>query len=154
MNNTRDKMLERLVNGETIYNYSERGQSMTPLIKSRQPADLSPVNVELLEKDDIVWAKVDDQFYMHLITAVKDDQVLISNNHGYDNGWTHRSNVFAIVSAVDGIPLSSAIPKIKIMIPGTLSKEYVDDVRPVNIAPEDGEEAIGKMKDAGVRILT
>jgi len=93
--------------------YSEGGNSMLPIIKSRQPVTLSPVNPELLEKGDIVLAKVGRYVYTHLVKGIKPGQVLIGNNRGRINGWTSLSNVFAIVSAIDGVPVNSSKKKIK-----------------------------------------
>jgi hypothetical protein len=98
--------------------YSEGGNSMLPLIKSRQPVTLSPVDPTLLEKGDIVLVKVGRNVYTHLVKAVRPGQVQIGNNHGRINGWTSLSNVFAIVSAIDGVPRASATSKIK--TPGPL----------------------------------
>ena len=75
------------------------GQSMTPILKSGQAVRCAPVTEEtLLEKGDIVLAKVNGHFYCHLIHAVKHDNTyLIGNNHGHENGWVSRKNIYGKV---------------------------------------------------------
>ena len=98
MESVKDKMVKRLQNGETIYKYKEGGNSMTPLLKSRQPVDIRPVDREL-EVGDITFAKVKGRYLMHLITAIDGERVQISNNHGHVNGWTNKSKVYGLVTA-------------------------------------------------------
>lgn len=82
--------LERLQNGET-FTTSEKGNSMTPLIKSGQDHILEPATWESVEIGDIAYAKVKGSFYTHLVTAKNNDKgCQISNNHGYVNGWTKQ----------------------------------------------------------------
>lgn len=80
--------LERLIKGETITT-SEKGNSMTPLIKSGQSHVLAPIKLEDVKVGDIVYCKVRGNYYTHLVTAVDQHRgVQISNNHGRINGWT------------------------------------------------------------------
>lgn len=92
-------IIEKLKNEETV-SFSPRGNSMTPKIKSGQKVTIKRLNTEdkqKLSKNDIVFCKVKNNIYLHLISAIKGDQVQISNNHGYVNGWTHLDNVYAIL---------------------------------------------------------
>lgn len=102
---------ELVANGRDV-EYSEGGNSMLPLIKSRQPVTLSPVDAAKLEKGDIVLVKVNRNVYTHLVKGLRQGQVLIGNNRGRINGWTSLANVFAIVTAVDGVPIASAAAKV------------------------------------------
>jgi len=81
---------ERLLAGEIIIS-KEPGNSMTPVLKSRQPVRLAPCKWEDCEKGDIVYCKVRGNFYTHLVKG-KDAKkgVLIGNNHGHINGWTKK----------------------------------------------------------------
>jgi len=90
-------MVKRLQAGETIIEYKEGGNSMVPLIYSRQPVDIRPVDREL-KKGDIVFCRIGQRYYTHLVTAIDGDRVQISNNHGHVNGWTNKDNVFGLVS--------------------------------------------------------
>ena len=84
----RNYKLERLENGETFIT-SERGNSMSPLIKSKQEHELSPVKVEDVKVDDIVYCKVKGNFYTHLVKAIDPKKgCQIGNNKGGINGWT------------------------------------------------------------------
>lgn len=84
----RNYKLERLQSGETFIT-SEKGSSMTPLIKSGQDHIISPANIEDIEVGDIVYCKVHGNFYTHLVKAKNNDKgCLIGNNHGGINGWT------------------------------------------------------------------
>ena len=72
---------------------SEKGNSMSPIIKSGQKHELSPVvdwNKEI-SVGDIVYCKVRGNFYTHLVKAKNDDKgCLIGNNKGGINGWTKQ----------------------------------------------------------------
>jgi phage repressor protein C with HTH and peptisase S24 domain len=82
------KPFERLENGETFI-HSESGNSMIPLIKSKQRVVLSPTKWEDVEIDDIVYAKVSGKFFLHKVSAKNNNRgVQISNNKGHVNGWT------------------------------------------------------------------
>ncbi len=75
------------------------GNSMTPILKSRQPVIVVPVTSEtVLRKKDIVLCKVRGNYYLHLIHGIRNDsQFLIGNNHGHMNGWVNRSQVYGKV---------------------------------------------------------
>lgn len=113
MTRTQREAIEALRRGETIPAYKEGGNSMVPLIYSRQPVRLEPCDPELLEKDDIVLAKAGGNVYTHKVTATRKGQVQIGNNRGHINGWTSYANVFGIVTEVDGRVVSGALRKVK-----------------------------------------
>jgi len=75
------------------------GQSMKPLIYTGSL--LTFTKVSEYEVGDIVFCKVKGRFIdAHLIT--KKDQnkgFMISNNHGYDNGWT--KTIYAKVTNIE-----------------------------------------------------
>ena len=82
--------VERLLNGETIIS-KEPGNSMMPLIKSRQPVRIIPITWEQCEVGDIVYCKVKGNLYTHLVKGKNDKRgLLIGNNHGRINGWTRN----------------------------------------------------------------
>lgn len=80
----------KLLSGETIIS-KEPGNSMLPLIKSKQSVKIQPITWEKCEVDDIVYCRVHGNHYTHLVKA-KDPKkgVLIGNNRGYVNGWTRQ----------------------------------------------------------------
>ena len=80
--------IEKLLKGETIIS-KEPGNSMTPLLKSRQPVKIEPATWEEVEVGDIVYCKVHGNVYTHLVKGKDATRgVLIGNNHGRINGWT------------------------------------------------------------------
>jgi hypothetical protein len=82
--------LKRLSGGETFIT-SERGNSMSPLIKSGQDHKLAPTTWEECNVGDIVYCKVKGNFYTHLVKSKNVDHgVLIGNNRGGVNGWTKQ----------------------------------------------------------------
>ena len=89
---------EHLKNGEEciVIGY---GQSMTPILKSGQAVRVSPItNDTILNKNDIVFVKVAGHFYLHKISAIKNDTTYqISNNHGHINGWVGKSQIYGKV---------------------------------------------------------
>ena len=80
--------IDKLLAGETIIS-KEPGNSMTPILKSRQPVKIEPCTWEDVKKGDIVYCKVRGNCYTHLVHGVnKKRGCLIGNNHGHMNGWT------------------------------------------------------------------
>jgi len=90
----RNYKLERLQKGETFVT-SEKGNSMSPIIKSGQDHKLAPAKLEDVSVGDVVYCKVKSNFYTHLVKAKGDRGVLIGNNKGGINGWT--KNVYGKV---------------------------------------------------------
>ena len=87
--------VEKLLEGETIIS-KEPGNSMVPLIKSKQPVKIEPCVWEDCEPGDIVYCKCKSNLYTHLIKAKHNNRgVLIGNNKGRINGWT--KNVYGKV---------------------------------------------------------
>jgi hypothetical protein len=85
MINFKVKLLEE--KGEIIT--SEKGNSMLPLIKSKQDHKLVSCKWEDCEVDDIVFCKVKGNYYTHLVYAKNDLKgLLIGNKKGHMNGWT------------------------------------------------------------------
>ena len=85
MNNIKVKKLQA---GETVIS-KKKGNSMMPLIKSKQPVMLAPANSHSVRVGDIVFCKVKGRFYTHLVKAKNDKKgCLIGNNKGGVNGWT------------------------------------------------------------------
>ena len=82
--------LEKLMAGEEVIN-KEPGNSMLPLIKSKQPVKIAPATWESVQVGDIVYAKVHGRFFTHLVKA-KDPAkgCQIGNNKGHINGWTKQ----------------------------------------------------------------
>ena len=96
----RDAWIARLRAGETV-SFRESGNSMTPRIRHRQKCTYAPVNsIGDIKVGDAVFCKVGPNYFTHLVTAIRGEQVQISNNHGHVNGWTHISNVFGKVIKV------------------------------------------------------
>lgn len=82
--------LKRLQDGETFITI-EKGNSMTPIIKSGQEHRLSPAKWEDVEVGDVVYCKVHGNYYTHLVKAKNEDRgCLIGNNRGGINGWTKQ----------------------------------------------------------------
>lgn len=80
----KQKLLEQ---GKT-FETSEKGNSMTPLIKSGQKHILAPITLDQVKVGDICFCKVNGNYFTHLVTAKGEKGVQISNNHGFVNGWT------------------------------------------------------------------
>ena len=90
--------IEKLLVGEVIIS-KEPGNSMTPLIESRQPVEITPCTWEDVNVGDIVYCKVRGNYYTHLVKAKnKKRGVEIGNNHGYINGWT--KNVYGKITKI------------------------------------------------------
>ena len=86
----RNYKLENLQKGETITT-SEKGNSMSPLIKSGQEHRVAPAKWNDCQVGDIVYCKVKGNYYTHLVKAKNDEKgLLIGNNKGGVNGWTKQ----------------------------------------------------------------
>lgn len=109
----KELIIARLNAGEIIEGYTEAGNSMLPLIASKQPVTLAPVDVDKLEEGDIVLCKVKGKYYTHLVKATRVDGVLIGNNRGHINGWASRNNVYGIVTHIDGVERRHAKDKVR-----------------------------------------
>ncbi|MEV7774618.1 S26 family signal peptidase [Kitasatospora sp. NPDC086791] len=107
-----DAVAARVAGGATV-EFRPSGSSMVPLIRSRQPVRVAPVDPARLAPGDIVLARVAGTVYLHLVSAVDPARrrVQISNNRGRVNGWTGHDRVFGICVAVDGTPRPGAADK-------------------------------------------
>lgn len=86
--------------GKTILRYKEAGNSMLPIIRSNQPVTLAPVENCPLRVGDIVFCKVNGNFYTHKISKIRGNQYQISNNHRHVNGWVTRNSIYGIVTKI------------------------------------------------------
>ena len=79
------------------------GSSMTPIIQSG--SILTFVKQEKYEIGDIVFCKVKGRYIdAHKITKINQDgKYMISNNHGFDNGWTKNIYAKAICAEFNSI---------------------------------------------------
>lgn len=93
-------LIDRLQAGQTV-KCRPRGHSMRPHIKSGQLVTLEPFGARRPAVGDIVLARVRGADYLHFIRAVRDEQVLIGNAHGHDNGWTSRERVYGRLTSVE-----------------------------------------------------
>lgn len=92
--------MQKLLDGRTCL-VQGIGQSMTPILKSGQVCEVVPLTEEtVLEKNDIVFCKVNGHFYLHKIHAIKGKQYQIGNNHGHINGWITRNNLYGKVTKI------------------------------------------------------
>ena len=93
-----DLKMVRLLRGKTIVS-REPGNSMMPIIRSRQSVVLEPISWTDVEIGDIVYCKVRGNFYTHKVVGKNDKRdCLIANNRGRINGWTKK--VFGRVTEV------------------------------------------------------
>lgn len=65
-----------------------RGNSMTPRVHSGSHVRVVATSLDGVAKGDIALAKVHGRWFLHLVSAKRDGQAQISNNHGHVNGWT------------------------------------------------------------------
>lgn len=108
-----DAVAARVAAGAVV-RFRPTGSSMVPLIRSRQPVTVAPVDPAEIEVGDIVLAKVAGTVYLHLVSALDRarSRVRISNNRGRVNGWTGHDRVFGICVEVDGAARPGAAAKV------------------------------------------
>lgn len=87
----RNYKIEKLTKGEVIIS-REPGNSMTPILKSKEPVLLEPVkDWSGLKKGDIAYVRIHGNYYTHLVHGVNPEKgLLIGNNHGHIQGWTKK----------------------------------------------------------------
>lgn len=88
----KNRVVELLEKGKPIIN-KEPGNSMTPILTSKEPVILEPITtLEGIQKGNIVFAKIRGRYYTHLVHGVdKEKGILLGNNHGHVQGWRRRS---------------------------------------------------------------
>lgn len=96
----RNVIIEKLQRGETVA-FREGGQSMTPIIKSKELTTVGPVDPKDVKVGDIVLAKVNGTVYLHKVTAIKGGRYQISNNHNHVNGWCGPNHIYGRLLRVD-----------------------------------------------------
>lgn len=98
-----EAVIERLRRGERVV-HREGGNSMTPIIRSREPVLLVAVDPAELKKGDVVFCRVRGHFYTHKILGAKtvkgERHFQIGNNHGNVNGWIPGDKIFGRVDDV------------------------------------------------------
>ncbi|WP_299259542.1 hypothetical protein [uncultured Aquimarina sp.] len=94
--------IQKLLSGETIVS-KEPGNSMLPILRSKQPVVLKPVDWEDCQAGDIVFCEVRGNCFTHLVKGKNVKRgLLIGNNRGRINGWT--KNVYGKV--IEILPMS------------------------------------------------
>ena len=108
------KIAERVAEGETV-TFRPTGNSIVPLIHSRDEVIVAPVDQRLVEAGDIVLTRVAGSEYIHLVKAIEPARrrVQIGNNRGGINGWTGFDRVYGIAVSVAGIDRPGARAKVK-----------------------------------------
>ncbi len=83
------QIADRIAAGETV-TFRPTGNSMVPLIHSRDEVVVAPVDPSLVEVGDIVLTRVSGSVCIHLVKAVDSGRrrVLIGKSRGGTNGWT------------------------------------------------------------------
>jgi hypothetical protein len=95
------QIAQRVAEGETV-TFRPTGNSMVPLIQSRDDFIVAPVDPNLVEVGDIVLTRVAGSVYIHLVKALEPAKrrVQIGNNRGGINGWTGFDRVYGIAWSV------------------------------------------------------
>jgi hypothetical protein len=107
------RLAERVAEGETL-TFRPTGNSMVPLIHSRDEVVVSPVDPTRVEVGDIVLTKVAGNVCIHHVKAVEPAkrQVQIGNDRGGINGWTGFDRVYGIAVSVAGAERAGAKDKV------------------------------------------
>jgi hypothetical protein len=107
------QIAQRVAEGETV-TFRPTGNSMVPLIHSRDEVIVSPVDTIRVEVGDIVLTKVAGNIYIHLVKAIEPAKrrVQIGNNRGGINGWTDLDRVYGTAVSVAGTDRPGAKAKV------------------------------------------
>lgn len=100
-----DIPIQELQSGRNVTIYP-KGNSMTPKIESGAKVTLEPIaDITSIKRGDIVLVSVRRTVYLHLVSAVDNYRVQISNNNGHVNGWTSKDKVYGRVIDVQNSPV-------------------------------------------------
>jgi len=69
-------------------------------IESGQCVTLVPANTIRIEVDDVIFVRWKENYLLHLVKEIRDEQVLIGNNVGKTNGWISANDVLGKVTSV------------------------------------------------------
>jgi len=107
------EIAQRCAAGETV-TFRPTGNSMVPLIHSKDEVVVAPVDPDRVEVGDIVLTRVSGSVYIHLVKAIDTAKrrVLIGNNRGGTNGWTGFDRVYGIAVSVAGVERAGAREKV------------------------------------------
>jgi hypothetical protein len=94
------RYIDQLKAGVTV-RFRPRGNSMRGKIESGQLCTVAPLKDRLILKNDIVLCKVNGREYLHLVTALKGEQIQIGNNRGRINGWISRTSIYGVCVNVE-----------------------------------------------------
>ncbi|MGL4465358.1 MAG: hypothetical protein ACRC1K_24675 [Planctomycetia bacterium] len=83
------------------------GGSMRGRIECGRLVTLAPASPGEIDVDDVVLVEWKGNFLLHLVVAMEDDQLLIGNTLGKQNGWVSTSAVLGKVTAVESVPTAS-----------------------------------------------
>lgn len=98
--------VENLAKGQKVQ-FRPKGNSMQPIIESGNLVVVEPIkDYNKVKKGDVVFCKVNGNFYVHLVKAVHQtrntgNRFQIGNNKGHINGWTSQNLVFGKVTKVE-----------------------------------------------------
>lgn len=96
-----DRAIEDLREGRQTW-IRPRGNSMRPKVLSGARVRVAPISdPSSLTRGEIVLVKVNGNVYLHLVSAVDNARVQISNNRGRANGWVARSGVYGRAVEID-----------------------------------------------------
>lgn len=95
-----DQHIAKLQAGQTAQ-FRPKGNSMTGKISSGQLVTVVPVGEQQLEVGMIVLCRVKGNQYLHLISAIANGRIQISNNKNFVNGWTSPASIYGIVTMVE-----------------------------------------------------
>lgn len=85
-----------------VVEFRPRGTSMEPIVMDNELVRVRALaEGEMPAYGDVVLCTVNGRQYLHLVKAVQGERVLIGNNRGNLNGWTHRKNVFGVRVPLD-----------------------------------------------------
>lgn len=92
--------IERLRAGKAA-RFRPYGNSMSGRVESGALVTVEPLAEQSLAVGDVVLCVVNNQQYLHLITAIQGSSYQIGNNHGKINGWIPRSDIFGVLVRIE-----------------------------------------------------
>ena len=85
--------IEKLKAGATVA-FRPHGGSMKGRVESGQLCTVEPLGKQPVAVDEIVLCSVKGRHYLHLVKAIRGNQVQIGNNRGGINGWITPNAIY------------------------------------------------------------
>lgn len=77
------------------------GRSMIPLIHPKETIHLKKVLISQLRVGDAVFVRIKRALQVHILSAIDNDRMQISNRKGFINGWVGKNSIYGLAVRIE-----------------------------------------------------